>query len=70
MCAINGFNFKDEDLIKRMIDSTRHRGPDQDGLFCNESISLGSAWAARGLRSMIFRSAVVSPSGMKIKQSA
>ncbi len=43
MCAINGFNFKDEGLIKKMIQSTKHRGPDQDGYFCDQNISLGSA---------------------------
>ena len=43
MCAINGFNFKDDGLIKKMVESTRHRGPDQEGYFCDEDVSLGSA---------------------------
>jgi len=43
MCAINGFNFKDENLIKKMIASTKHRGPDQDGYFCGDDMSFGSA---------------------------
>lgn len=41
MCAINGFNFKDEELIVRMNVATRHRGPDGTGVFCKEGISLG-----------------------------
>jgi len=43
MCAINGLNFKDEGLIRKMVESTRHRGPDQEGYFCDEDVSLGSA---------------------------
>ncbi len=43
MCAINGFNFRNEILIKRMIERTKHRGPDQEGHFCDDGISLGSA---------------------------
>ncbi len=43
MCGINGFNFKDENLIQDMIGATKHRGPDQDGSFCDKEISLGSA---------------------------
>ncbi|XOB42193.1 MAG: asparagine synthase (glutamine-hydrolyzing) [Candidatus Nealsonbacteria bacterium] len=43
MCSINGFNFKNEKLIKEMVDITRHRGPDQEGFYCNENVSLGQA---------------------------
>jgi asparagine synthase (glutamine-hydrolysing) len=43
MCGINGFNFKNEDLIKKMVEITRHRGPDQKGFYCDENISLGHA---------------------------
>jgi len=43
MCSINGFNFKDESLIRKMVDLTRHRGPDQQGFFCDENVSLGNA---------------------------
>lgn len=43
MCAINGFNFKNQELIRRMIASTKHRGPDQEGYFCADTVSLGSA---------------------------
>ena len=27
MCGINGFNFRDEDLIKKMMAFTKNRGP-------------------------------------------
>ncbi|KKT29481.1 asparagine synthase (glutamine-hydrolyzing) [Candidatus Giovannonibacteria bacterium RIFCSPLOWO2_12_FULL_44_25] len=41
MCAINGFNFKDEGLILKMNLATRHRGPDGAGIFLDDKISLG-----------------------------
>ncbi len=41
MCAINGFNFKDESLILKMNAATKHRGPDSSGVFLDEKISLG-----------------------------
>jgi asparagine synthase (glutamine-hydrolysing) len=41
MCAINGFNFKDEELIAKMNVAIRHRGPDGTGVFCSDGISLG-----------------------------
>lgn len=43
MCSINGFNFKDENLIKKMIKITKHRGPDDEGFYCDENFSLGHA---------------------------
>lgn len=41
MCAINGFNFEDRALIEKMNVMTRHRGPDDTGIFCDQGISLG-----------------------------
>lgn len=41
MCAINGFNFRDENLILKMNVATRHRGPDGTGIFLSDGISLG-----------------------------
>lgn len=41
MCGINGFNFKDEGLITKMVQATQHRGPDDNGIFCDEGISFG-----------------------------
>src|SRR3989344_1740634 len=42
MCAINGFNFKNQDLILRMNRANAHRGPDGTGIFIDDSVSLGS----------------------------
>lgn len=41
MCGICGFTYRDETLIKRMNDSIRHRGPDDDGIYVSDDISLG-----------------------------
>lgn len=41
MCGICGFNWKDEHLVSRMSGSIAHRGPDQEGIFCDDNISLG-----------------------------
>ncbi len=41
MCAINGFNFNDKNLILKMNQKTSHRGPDGSGIFLDEKVSLG-----------------------------
>lgn len=41
MCGINGFNFSDENLIRKMNAKVKHRGPDGDGTFVCEHVSLG-----------------------------
>ncbi|CAJ37119.1 asparagine synthase (glutamine-hydrolyzing) [Methanocella arvoryzae] len=41
MCGINGFNWKDLRLISQMNDVTRHRGPDDHGIYQDEMVSLG-----------------------------
>ena len=41
MCGINGFNFRQPILIKKMNYTIKHRGPDQDGVYCNDNFSLG-----------------------------
>ena len=41
MCGICGFSWNDEALIRRMADRIVHRGPDQEGFFCTDSMSLG-----------------------------
>src|SRR3989338_7128702 len=41
MCGINGFNFRSGELIRKMSQSTRHRGPDDDGVFLSKGWSLG-----------------------------
>ena len=41
MCGISGFNWKDEKKVKDMMFCLAHRGPDADGSFVEEGISLG-----------------------------
>ena len=41
MCGINGFTWKDENLIQKMNKKIKHRGPDDDGFFVDNNISLG-----------------------------
>ncbi len=41
MCGINGFNFKNEELIEKMNRGIKYRGPDDDGVFVNDNFSLG-----------------------------
>lgn len=41
MCGICGFNWDDRVLVKSMSDSINHRGPDQEGYFTDQNISLG-----------------------------
>ncbi len=41
MCAINGFSWSDEALVRRMNAVTAHRGPDGTGIFVGNGISLG-----------------------------
>ena len=41
MCGINGFNFRDEAIVKRMNRSIKHRGPDDEGIYSDDSMTLG-----------------------------
>ena len=41
MCGINGFNWKDEYIIKKMNSRLKHRGPDDEGVYVDEEVSLG-----------------------------
>jgi len=41
MCGINGFNWNNKDLIEKMNCDLRHRGPDDEGVFVDEEVSLG-----------------------------
>ena len=41
MCGINGFNFRDLDLIKNMMARTASRGPDNQDYFEDNEITLG-----------------------------
>ena len=41
MCGINGFNFKDSNLIKRMMTFTSSRGPDNQDYFETDEYTVG-----------------------------
>jgi len=41
MCGLNGFNFKNKDLICSMNNALSHRGPDDSGVFVSDFMSLG-----------------------------
>lgn len=41
MCGICGFNWNNKELIKSMMDEMFHRGPDQNGIYSTNDISLG-----------------------------
>lgn len=41
MCGICGFTYRDEPLIRRMNDSISHRGPDDEGIYVGDDVSLG-----------------------------
>ncbi|NPV50432.1 MAG: asparagine synthase (glutamine-hydrolyzing) [Candidatus Methanofastidiosum sp.] len=41
MCGINGFNFEDKNLIKKMNHLLKHRGPDSNGHYIDSKVSLG-----------------------------
>jgi asparagine synthase (glutamine-hydrolysing) len=42
MCGIIGFNWDDRKLVRRMASLIRYRGPDQEGFYNDEHISLGN----------------------------
>ena len=41
MCGINGFSWGDEGLVRVMNGVIRHRGPDDEGVYVDDSVSLG-----------------------------
>jgi asparagine synthase (glutamine-hydrolysing) len=41
MCGICGFNWKDEKILVQMLESIKHRGPDDQGKFESSHFSLG-----------------------------
>ncbi|AGB04675.1 asparagine synthase, glutamine-hydrolyzing [Aciduliprofundum sp. MAR08-339] len=41
MCGINGFTWKNTELISKMNDALKHRGPDDEGIFSDENVTLG-----------------------------
>ncbi len=42
MCGINGFNFSDPGLAQSMNRAVKYRGPDDDGTFSDNHVSLGA----------------------------
>ncbi len=42
MCGINGFNWADESMAERMNAATRHRGPDDTGVWSHPGVTLGN----------------------------
>ena len=42
MCGINGLTGADKPLMRKMDAIIRHRGPDQEGIFADERVTLGS----------------------------
>jgi asparagine synthase (glutamine-hydrolysing) len=42
MCGINGFNFTDARRTELMNEAIRYRGPDDDGVFTDQAVSLGN----------------------------
>jgi len=41
MCGINGFNFNDKPLLRKMNNVLTHRGPDDSGVYTDKNVSLG-----------------------------
>lgn len=41
MCGINGFSWNDSTLIDKMNEAIKHRGPDDQGTYLDENVSLG-----------------------------
>lgn len=41
MCGISGFNWTDENIIRDMNRVLKHRGPDDEGVYVDEAVSLG-----------------------------
>jgi asparagine synthase (glutamine-hydrolysing) len=41
MCGINGFTWSDKKLINLVNDKTHYRGPDDEGIFIDNNVSLG-----------------------------
>ena len=65
MCGILGFNWKNQDIIEKMIRSLKHRGPDDDGFYIDDNVSLGNTRLAvldtseKGHQPMVFGHLVI-----------
>lgn len=69
MCGIAGFNWNDQGILKRMTDQLAHRGPDGEGAYFDESVSLGHRrlsiidTSERGAQPMHFENLVITYNG-------
>lgn len=69
MCGISGFNWPDKQLIKRMNQVQRDRGPDSGSFFVDSSISLGHRRLSimdpskKGSQPMLYRGLVITFNG-------
>ncbi len=69
MCGIAGFNWKNENVLQKMTRSLTHRGPDDEGLFVDEVVSLGHRRlsildiSTRGHQPMRFENLVITYNG-------
>jgi len=43
VCAIAGFLGSDEDVVREMLETLRHRGPDDSGVYADGTVTLGHA---------------------------
>lgn len=65
MCGIAGFNWNNRKLAKKMADSIRHRGPDGEGFYTDEEISLGHRrlkildLTEKGQQPMVYKNLVI-----------
>ena len=69
MCGIAGFNWNDQDILKRMTDRLAHRGPDGEGAYLDDCVSLGHRRLSiidtsdRGAQPMHFENLVITYNG-------
>ena len=42
MCGIAGFNWKDPSILEKMTSAIKHRGPDDEGFYLDDNVSLGN----------------------------
>ncbi len=69
MCGIAGFNWKDSALVQCMARALKHRGPDDEGFYLDDNVSLGHRrlsildTSARGRQPMTFENLVIVHNG-------
>ena len=69
MCGIAGFNWYDRGLIEKMTQAIKHRGPDDEGFYLDDRVSLGNRRLAildtskKGHQPMEFANLVITYNG-------